>query len=73
MLTVLGYISSVAFMNVQSDTLQGLNWRLMFGVTAIPSVSLQRPGFISSLVLTFTGPCLCVPRSTSAPSRPGGI
>ncbi|KAL3438209.1 hypothetical protein BDV09DRAFT_205620 [Aspergillus tetrazonus] len=33
---MLGYISSVAFMNVQSDTLQGLNWRLMFGVTAIP-------------------------------------
>ncbi|KAL4992674.1 hypothetical protein BDW68DRAFT_173062 [Aspergillus falconensis] len=33
---MLGYISSVAFMNVSSDTLQGLNWRLMFGVTAIP-------------------------------------
>ncbi|KAL4947538.1 hypothetical protein BDW69DRAFT_199579 [Aspergillus filifer] len=30
------YISSVAFMDVRSDTLQGLNWRLMFGVTAIP-------------------------------------
>ncbi|KAL4914368.1 hypothetical protein BDW62DRAFT_190433 [Aspergillus aurantiobrunneus] len=33
---MLGYISSVAFMGVSSDTLQGLNWRLMFGVTAIP-------------------------------------
>ncbi|KAI9376102.1 hypothetical protein BJX61DRAFT_553123 [Aspergillus egyptiacus] len=33
---MLGYIASVAFMNVHSDTLQGLNWRLMFGVTAIP-------------------------------------
>ncbi|RDW86960.1 sugar porter family MFS transporter [Aspergillus mulundensis] len=33
---MLGYISSVAFMNVSSDSLQGLNWRLMFGVTAIP-------------------------------------
>ncbi|KAL4865085.1 hypothetical protein BDV12DRAFT_155657 [Aspergillus spectabilis] len=33
---MLGYIASVAFMDIRSDTLQGLNWRLMFGVTAIP-------------------------------------
>lgn len=32
-----GYIASVAFMDVPSPAnLPGLNWRLMFGVTAIP-------------------------------------
>ncbi|KAL2826326.1 putative MFS myo-inositol transporter [Aspergillus cavernicola] len=33
---MLGYISSVIFMNVERDGLPGLNWRLMFGSTAIP-------------------------------------
>ncbi|OJJ06615.1 hypothetical protein ASPVEDRAFT_140116 [Aspergillus versicolor CBS 583.65] len=34
---MLGYIASVAFMDVPSPAnLPGLNWRLMFGVTAIP-------------------------------------
>ncbi|PLB49834.1 sugar transporter family protein [Aspergillus steynii IBT 23096] len=33
---MLGYIASVAFMNVHSDSLVGLNWRLMLGSTAIP-------------------------------------
>lgn len=36
-LMVPGYIASVAFMDVPSPAnLPGLNWRLMFGVTAIP-------------------------------------
>lgn len=33
---MLGYIASVAFMDVHSDSLVGLNWRLMLGSTAIP-------------------------------------
>lgn len=33
---MLGYIASVAFMDVHNSSLQGLNWRLMLGSTAIP-------------------------------------
>ncbi|KAI1906800.1 hypothetical protein LOZ12_000944 [Ophidiomyces ophidiicola] len=33
---MLGYIASVAFMDVRSPTIPGFNWRLMLGSTAIP-------------------------------------
>lgn len=33
---MLGFIASVAFMDVTNATIPGLNWRLMLGSTAIP-------------------------------------
>lgn len=33
---MLGYIASVAFMDVTHSTIPGFNWRLMLGSTAIP-------------------------------------
>lgn len=38
---MLGFIASVAFMNVTHPTIPYLQWRLMLGSTAIPYVSLQ--------------------------------
>ena len=39
---MLGFIASVAFMNVHSDSITGLNWRLMLGSTGLPYVFLAK-------------------------------
>lgn len=61
---MLGYIASVVFMDVHRPGLQGLNWRLMLGSTAIPYVFI----FIIDSNTNLTVQCSSAPKSTSAPS-----
>ena len=46
---MLGFIASVAFMNVHSDSIPGLNWRLMLGSTGLPYVFLAKSFIVRSV------------------------
>lgn len=54
---MLGYIADVAFYNVHSTKIEGLNWRLMLASAMVPPI----------IVCTQVYFCVCTPLSSLIP------